>query len=371
MPRVSADAAKIRENSQDALPGATLLSLRLTAFRNFRQAAFDFRSGLNVIYGDNGTGKTSILEAIHFLCLGKSFLAGNDRQAIAQEQGGLRIEGTFRPQTTVALVLTQDGRKQLYYNDLLQTRLADHVGRLPVVVASPADQQLADASGVERRRFLDTTLAQVSPKYLEDLLTYNRLLHQRNALLRITARGIDMNLLQTLDAQLERPAQTLFEQRAAFCSSVAGRLTEYFHYLSGGREQVTLRYHSALTDQPLSRLLEKCRDQDLRRQCTTAGIHRDELIFLLNNQPLRHFGSQGQKKSFTLALRLAQFDFIRQQKSLSPLLLVDDYADRLDAVRSQAFLELVQQHEYVQVFLTHTQLPGGFANPPGQVINLV
>ncbi|MCS6917566.1 MAG: DNA replication and repair protein RecF [Chitinophagales bacterium] len=339
-----------------------LVHLRLVDFRCFEQAQFSFSKGINLIYGQNGIGKTSLLEAIHFLCLGKSFFAGSDRQALRHGKDCLLAEGHFDDGQDVQLRLFRDGKKQLFYHGLKQNRLADHVGRLPVVVAAPTDHLLVDESGSERRRFLDSTLAQIAPDYLKALLTYNRLIQQRNALLRQSdPANADATLLKTIDEQLDEPARLIEEHRYRLVDQLGPQVAEVYHHLSGGQERVSLRYESQCQQQPISRLLALRRRHDLERRHTSAGIHRDDVAFSLNDRPLRQYGSQGQKKTFTLALRLAQFAWIRQQRNQAPLLLVDDYADKLDEQRNQAFLNLLHQEAIPQVFLTHTLLPAGLA----------
>ncbi|MCS6991028.1 MAG: DNA replication and repair protein RecF [Chitinophagales bacterium] len=355
MPQLPASGAKLNEISQEILRGPTLCSLRLYSFRCFKNASFDFVPGLNLIYGPNATGKTSILEAIHFLCIGKSFLSGSDRQVVLHHAPSMRLQGFFQPQAEVGLTWSSDEGKRIYVNGVLQPRLTDHVGRFTVVVASPSDHLLVDESGHDRRRFMDLTLAQTSPGYLEALLQYNRLLQQRNALLRqLEPTKPDLLLLQTVDEQLNQPAHVLWEHRSRLAEKLAEGVIEFFHELSGGKELVTVQYQTCAAKQPLSQVLAGRRHYDLQLKHTTAGMHRDDLQFLLNGQPIRHYGSQGQKKSFTLALRLAQHAFLTQNNRQAPLLLVDDYADRLDSSRRHAFLRLLKQGNFPQVLLTHT-----------------
>ncbi|MEL6926635.1 MAG: DNA replication and repair protein RecF, partial [Bacteroidota bacterium] len=252
----------------------------------------------------------------------------------------------------------QPGQKKVFEcNDVPYGKIAEHIGHLPVVMITPDDTQLATEGSEERRRFLDNTLSQINPQYLKNLMHYNKVLKQRNAALKqmAAAKYFDDALVNSYDAQLLRPAPMLYEARRDFLERFAPIFGQYYQKISGGAEQVAFHYRSQLSKQSFEELLREAREKDRILQRTTVGLHKDDLTFSVNGHPLKRFGSQGQLKSFVLALKLAQYELLRREKEIPPLLLLDDIFDKLDLQRIRFLLELLFENDFGQIFLTDTQ----------------
>lgn len=304
-------------------------------------------------------GKTNLLDAIYYLCMGKSYFGIRDRYLVQHGGDFFRLEGDFiladsRTDKVVAKVVPQQ-RKELERNGRVYDRIADHVGRFPVVIIVPDDTLLITEGSTERRRFVDNTLSQLDPRYLESLLIYNRILKQRNALLKQAAgRKLSDTLLLAYDEQLIAPAAYIYEQRTNFMSDFTVQFQHAYQGISNGAEAVGIRYRSALEQMSLTEILRENREKDRLLERTSQGIHRDDLVFTLEGHPLKRIASQGQRKSFVLALKLAQYQFLRQQKGLSPVLLLDDIFDKLDPQRVKQLIDYIISDEYGQIFLTDT-----------------
>ncbi|HAD15078.1 MAG TPA: DNA replication and repair protein RecF, partial [Saprospirales bacterium] len=333
----------------------------LTNYKNYESQTMDFSPVLNCLVGLNGVGKTNVLDAIHFLCLCKSHTGLNDRNLIRHDESFFRLEGRFDVQGSGVKIVAkyQAGqRKEIERNEVPYGRLADYIGQFPVVMIAPDDVSLVQEGSEDRRRFLDTTLSQISSDYLQNLLTYNAIIKQRNALLKLFAehRRYDAALLESLDQQLPAPAKILFENRKQFVERFAPLFAEYYAEISGSREQVAVQYESDLEGHSFASLLEEVREKDRVLQRSTVGPHKDDLRLLMDGQLVKKFASQGQLKSFLLALRLAQYDVLRQEKELNPILLLDDIFDKLDAHRVRHLVGLLIRRAFGQTFITDTQL---------------
>ena len=336
-----------------------LRSLQLSNFKNYESATVEFHEGLNAFVGLNGMGKTNLLDAVYYLCMCKSHFGLNDRAVLRRGAEFIRLVGHFersdrRERVTAKIVPGK--RKEFDRNGNPYDRLADHIGLLPIVFITPDDTQLAREGSEERRRFLDTTLSQTDPDYLRQLMRYNRVLKQRNATLRAFAErgGYDASLLSIYDEQLLEPARYIHEKRAAFTHHFVPVFAEYYARISGGQEPVGLTYVSKLHAQELSDLLAESQERDRHLARTTAGIHRDDLTFRLNNFPVKRFASQGQLKSFVLSFKLAQYAYLREYHQISPILLLDDIFDKLDVQRVRQLLQLLTEQRFGQVLLTDT-----------------
>jgi DNA replication and repair protein RecF len=338
-----------------------LLRLKLTNFKNYEALAVQLSPRLNCFTGLNGMGKTNLLDAIYFLCLCKSHTGLPDKNLVRHGETFFRLEGHFEQLTgehdkVVAKFLTGQ-RKEIEHNDNGVTRLTDFIGQFPVVMIAPDDVSLVQEGSEERRRFLDTTLSQLYPDYLGQLLVYNALLKQRNALLKQFAdtHQFDSALLEAIDRQMPGPARLLYERRTAFVQAFEPLFTDLYAVISGSREQVSVAYQSDLARKPLAELFDEARDKDRMLQRTTAGPHRDDLELKMDGQIVKKFASQGQLKSFLLAMRLAQYELLRQEKGISPLLLLDDIFDKLDEQRVRQLIALLIDRAYGQIFITDTQ----------------
>ena len=333
--------------------------LKVTHFRNLVTQAVAFGRGVHFVSGPNGAGKTNLLDAIYYLCVGRSHFPYGDASAIAHAQTWLRLEGEFRlgdKTERIALKLQPRKGKTIERNGAAYEAIVEHVGLLPAVMISPADIELVVGGPEERRRFMDQTIAQYDPAYLKALLAYNKLLKLRNALLKDAPHPleVDLTLLATYDRQLEAPAQAVHEARRAFVELARPAFAERYAAICGGTELPDIAYRSKLAERPYRELLMRTRDQDLYLKRTHAGPHRDELELRLGGEGLRKFASQGQLKSFVIALRLAQAALLRELNAKSPILLLDDLFDRLDPARVQHLVDLVQRDDYAQVFVTDT-----------------
>jgi DNA replication and repair protein RecF len=332
----------------------------LVHFKNYEASELHFSPKLNCLLGDNGMGKTNLLDAIYYLCMGKSYFASADSYLVRQGADFFRLEGDFqlepesKPERMVVKVAPRQ-RKELQRDNYRYDKIADHVGRYPVVIVVPDDTQLITGGSAERRRFLDNTLSQLDPAYLRQLLTYNRVLKQRNALLKQFAwRSLPTDLIRVYDQQLLEPAAFIHRTRLDFMSQFTPDLQHAHQAICLGREQVSIDYRSALRDQDLVTILAESIEKDRVLERTTQGIHRDDLVFKLDGQPLKRMGSQGQLKSFVLALKLAQYRFLRSASGRTPLLLLDDIFDKLDPHRVAELMTYVRTESYGQVFLTDT-----------------
>ena len=334
--------------------------LILTNFKNYERESFRFSPRFNCLVGRNGMGKTNLLDAVYYLCMGKSYFVNNDSHISLHGSDFFRLEGHFRRETKtekiVAKVLPRK-KKELERNGVAYARLSEHVGLLPVVIIIPDDTLLATEGSEERRRFLDNTISQLDAVYLRHLIQYQKVLRQRNAALKTMAESgrFQGTLLEVYDQQLLEPSRYIHEKRAAFVTDFSPLLAQTYQLISDKAETVSCRYRSPLEKEPdLLELLREAREKDRILQRTTTGLHRDDLLFYLDGYPLKRFASQGQLKSYILALKLAQYGGIKQHTKQPPLLLLDDIFDKLDHHRVHQLISLLQEGEYGQIFITDT-----------------
>jgi DNA replication and repair protein RecF len=333
--------------------------ITLTNFKNYAHQKLDCSPQLNCLVGNNGMGKTNLLDAVYYLCMAKSHFNLHDQAIVRHEESFFRLEGHFvlaeKKEKIVAKVMPRK-LKELERNDVPYPKLAEHIGLLPVVFIGPDDIQLIREGSEERRRFLDNTLSQLDQRYLYELITYNKVLQQRNALLKSLAErnGGNISLLDVYDEQLIDPALYVLEQRVKFTQKFKAIFQSTHQYITGRKEEVQLDYESQLLENDLGELLLGSRQKDLALQRSTKGIHRDDLAFSLGEHPLKKYGSQGQLKSFLLALKLAQYEMLRQNKGIPPILLLDDLFDKLDAQRVTHLLRLLTEGQFGQIFITDT-----------------
>jgi DNA replication and repair protein RecF len=335
-----------------------LSRIHLVQFKNYADQALAFSPRLNGFVGQNGMGKTNLLDAIYYLCMGKSYFAVRDQFIVQHEQDFFRLVGKFayaEKEDTLVVKVVPRQRKELELNGKRYARLADHVGRFPVVIVVPDDTQLIREGSEERRRFLDNTLSQLDSDYLRHLLQYNKVVKQRNALLKKNAgRNTSSDLLAVYDAQLSEPAQYIFSRRKSFVKNFTAPFQHAHQAICGGQEEVSLAYRSVLAKDTLQNILLENREKDRHLERTTQGIHRDELVFKLGGHPLKRLGSQGQLKSFVLALKLAQYRFLQAERQQPPVLLLDDIFDKLDPQRVEQLLNYILAEDFGQIFLSDT-----------------
>jgi len=339
-----------------------LQQISVINFKNYAEAGLTFSEGVNVFTGNNGAGKTNLLDAIHYLSLCKSYFNPIDSQQIKQNADFFIVTGNFNKngsQEAVACSVKKNQKKQFKRNKKDYQRLADHIGLFPLVMVSPYDISIIIEGSEERRKFIDNVISQTDNSYLDELITYNKVLTNRNALLKVigdTGR-YDPSLLEVMDEQLVVSGSRIFEKRKAFMENFTEVFNRHYSFLSDDAEQVELTYESQLLQADFEALLKKNVERDRVLERTTAGIHKDDLLFSIHGMPMKKFGSQGQQKSFLIALKLAQYSFLYQQKGFKPILLLDDIFDKLDDLRVTKLMQMVSNHDFGQVFITDTNLP--------------
>ena len=338
-----------------------LQKLKLYNFKNFEDQNFDFDHKINCFVGDNGVGKTNVLDAIYFLALGKSYFNNNIRQLIRFDESAFNIKGTFQindKTEEIQVVYQIDKKKIIKRNNKTYERLADHIGLIPLVMISPYDRDLISERGETRRRFIDKIISQADAGYLSALIGYQKVLAQRNRLLKYFAANhhFDKDTLQIYNEQLHQYGTLIYCKRQKFIKEFAGFLKEKYAVLSQDKEQVNISYFSELEIKPLQDLLAENIQKDRLLQHTSKGIHRDDFLFEINEKPIKKFGSQGQQKSFLIALRLAEFEFLKQKSQQIPILLFDDIFDKLDEKRVTQMVKMVNDKTFGQIFITDTHV---------------
>jgi DNA replication and repair protein RecF len=338
-----------------------LQQLSVINFKNYTEAELTFSEGVNAFTGDNGAGKTNLLDAIHYLSLCKSYFNPIDTQQIKQGTDFFIINGNFsknRKQEKIACAVKRNQKKQFKHNKKDYTRLADHIGLFPLVMISPYDTSIITDGSEERRKFIDNVLSQTDNHYLDEVIAYNKVLNNRNAFLKLIADTgrYDPHLLEVMDEQLINAGNSIFKKRQAFMEGFTEIFNKHYQFLTGDAEKVDLIYESQLLQEGFAALLKKSIERDRVLERTTAGIHKDDLQFAIHELPMKKFGSQGQQKSFLIALKLAQYTFLTQQKGFKPLLLLDDIFDKLDDKRVTKLMQMVSDNDFGQVFITDTSL---------------
>ncbi len=336
-----------------------LARLHLLGFRNHVEAVLDLGPEVNCFTGPNGVGKTNLLDAVHYLALGKSYFDPVDQNNIRHGEEFFMVQGTLGTpagEDTVLCSVRRGQRKILSRNRKEYARLADHVGRYPVVMITPYDGMLVLEGSEARRRFLDGLIAQFDKGYLDALIRYNRALLQRNTLLKRFAEqgGGSQQALEPWDMQLVELATAIHAARHAFMDELVPLLHGHYQGISTGPEEVALAYRSALNYGPMAELLAGAWERDRAVQHTTVGIHKDDLEFTIGGRPLKRFGSQGQQKTYLIALKLAQFDLTQARSGIRPILLLDDIFDKIDPQRMRHLLRMLGGQRFGQVLITDT-----------------
>lgn len=330
-----------------------LKKLLLINFKNLLQTEIAFSDGINCFVGDNGAGKTNILDAVYYLSMSKSAFTMTDGQSIMHGEDFFVAEGSYVADDehieSVNCSFSRKGGKVLKRNGKEYERLSDHVGNFPVVIVSPQDSELITDAAEERRRYLNAFISQLDRAYMVALMRYNAVLAERNKFLKTSS---DEQMLQIYDMQLSEHAAKVYERRREIIERMRPLVEVYYRVLSDDREQVEISYRSELEQMPMRDILIRSRERDIVNQFTTSGIHRDDIIFRIGGYPLRKYGSQGQQKSFLIALKMAQYCLITQTTGEKPILLLDDLFDKLDMGRVAKLLELVSQTDFGQICIT-------------------
>ncbi|MCE2611644.1 DNA replication/repair protein RecF [Flavobacteriaceae bacterium D16] len=336
-----------------------LKQLSLVNYKNFESREFEFDNKINCFVGNNGIGKTNILDAIYHLALGKSYFNPIASQNITHGKDFFLLEGSFEKNgrgEKIVCSLKKGGKRMIKRNGKVYDRLSDHIGLLPLVMISPSDRDLILEGSETRRKFMDGVISQSNPEYLRNLIRYNKVLAQRNSLLKFFALNntFDSDTLSVYDEQLQLLGTLIFQERILFLEAFVPLFREQYQAISGGNELVNLRYQSTLQDGELLEQLRSNINRDRALQYTSVGIHKDDLRFEISDHPIKKFGSQGQQKSFLISLKFAQFQLIKKQEKTNPILLLDDIFDKLDENRVAHIITLVEDENFGQIFLSDT-----------------
>ena len=336
-----------------------LKDLHIINYRNLAQTDIELSTGINCFVGQNGAGKTNLLDVIYYMSFCKSFFSTPDSQNIRHDEPFFVIQGTYDRNgldEQIYCGVKRGQKKQFKRNKKDYQRLADHIGLIPLVIVAPFDELLIAEGGEERRRYADSVISQCDKSYLDTLLRYNKLLQQRNALLKSMQEmeHPDVSLLDVIDVQLSHLGTFISQCRSRFVEWLSPVLTEFYSTISSGREPVSIKYVSGLQRYDLYQGLVEARQRDLALGYTSRGIHKDDIEFALDGYPIRRVGSQGQRKSFVIALKLAQFQYLTKYNGVRPILLLDDVFDKLDAMRGDNLISLVAGECFDQIFITDT-----------------
>ena len=326
----------------------------ISDFRNIELQELEFSPNINCISGNNGEGKTNLLDAVYYLSMTKSAFAASDRYTFRHGTDEFSLAGTYRMENGLssrfALKMTTKGEKKVKRDDKAYGKVSEHVGVLPVVIVSPADISMVSESGEERRKFVNAVLSQMDHEYLVALQQYNRLLLQRNKMLKDMSP--DRSLLEVIDMRMAALAEPVYKARKKFVEELKPIVCEYYRLVSGGSEEVDITYDTEMDKAPLDQILAASFDKDRALRYTSSGVQRDDFIFTMNGWPLRRHGSQGQQKSFLVALKFAQYEIMKKAYGFAPLLLLDDVFDKLDMGRISNLLQMVSGKDFGQIFIT-------------------
>jgi DNA replication and repair protein RecF len=349
----------------------------ITQYKNYDFTSFDFKERVIGICGLNGKGKTNLLDAIYYCCFTKSYFSKTDGLSVQFDKDGFRLETAssissqgrengedsseehYLPivkKNEIVCIYRGLGKKEFLLNGIPYTKLSEHIGKFPAVMVAPDDIELITGGSEERRRFVDTVISQMDAEYLSQLIQYNKVLQQRNSLLkRFAEQGkTDWPLLEVLDEQLIYPGNFIFGRRKNFTAAMIPLVQQFYTQIAGNAEAVTLQYESQLNAGNFESVLNDCRQKDFMLQRTNGGIHKDDISMQLNGQSFKNTASQGQRKSLLFALKLAEFELLKRNKGFAPLLFLDDVFEKLDDNRMNHLLQWVCNENTGQVFITDT-----------------
>ena len=323
-------------------------------FRNIELQELEFSPNINCISGNNGEGKTNLLDAIYYLSMTKSAFASSDKFNFRHGTEEFSLLGSYRMEngtsSRFSLKMTSKGEKKVRRDDKPYQKVSEHVGVLPIVMVSPSDISMVSESGEERRRFVNAVLSQMDREYMSALQQYNRLLLQRNRMLK--EMDVDRTLLEVIDMRMSALAEPIYQARKKFVEDLNPIVSEYYKALSGDSEQVDIEYESELHKAGLDQIFSTSFDKDRALRYTSSGLQRDDFSFRMNGHPIRRFGSQGQQKSFLVSLKFAQYEIMKKNYGFAPTLLLDDVFDKLDMGRISNLLQMVASNDFGQIFIT-------------------
>ncbi len=334
-------------------------NISITQFKNYQLASFSFTERVIGICGLNGKGKTNLLDALYYCCFTKSYFSKTDALSVQFTKDGFRLEGLFNTlgeDQKIVCINRGTGKKELFLNEVPYEKMSHHIGKFPAVMVAPDDIELITGGSEERRRFIDTVISQMDAEYLAHLIQYNKVLQQRNSLLkRFAEQGkTDWPLLEVLDEQLMAPGKYIYAERKKFTATLIPLVQQFYNQIAGNIETVTLQYESHLNTGDFETVINQYRQKDFILQRSNGGIHKDDLSMLLNDNNFKNTASQGQRKSLLFALKLAEFELLKTSKGFAPLLFLDDVFEKLDDKRMQQLLQWVCKENTGQVFITDT-----------------
>ena len=336
-----------------------LKSITLTNYKSFSAKTVDFDPKINCFIGPNGTGKSNVLDAIYHLSFGKSYFNPISSQNIKHGEDFFAIKGSYKNESKEEVVIInfkKNDKKVIKRNNKKYEKFSDHIGFIPLVIISPSDRNLIAEGSDIRRKFIDSVISQSDKKYLENLINYNKILTQRNSLLKLIFKNknFDKQTIQVYDSQLESIGEKIHMKRKMFLNDFIPVFKDKYKSISNNNEDVDIRYKTDLEFDKLSVLLQENLEKDMFLQYTSKGIHKDDLVFNINDYSVKKFGSQGQQKSLLIALKLSQFDFLKSQNKNNPILLLDDIFDKLDKNRVKQIINLVSADDFGQIFISDT-----------------
>jgi len=336
-----------------------LKSITLTNYKSFSAKTVDFDPKINCFIGPNGTGKSNVLDAIYHLSFGKSYFNPISSQNIKHGEDFFAIKGSYKNESKEEVVIInfkKNDKKVIKRNNKKYEKFSDHIGFIPLVIISPSDRNLIAEGSDIRRKFIDSVISQSDKKYLENLINYNKILTQRNSLLKLIFKNknFDKQTIQVYDSQLESIGEKIHMKRKMFLNDFIPVFKDKYKSISNNNEDVDIRYKTDLEFDKLSVLLQENIEKDMFLQYTSKGIHKDDLVFNINDYSVKKFGSQGQQKSLLIALKLSQFDFLKSQNKNNPILLLDDIFDKLDKNRVKQIINLVSANDFGQIFISDT-----------------
>ena len=336
-----------------------LKSITLTNYKSFSTKTVNLDPKINCFIGPNGVGKSNVLDAIYHLSFGKSYFNPISSQNIKHGEDFFAIKGLYRNESKEEVVIInfkKNDKKVIKRNNKKYEKFSDHIGFIPLVIISPSDRNLIAEGSDIRRKFIDSVISQSDNKYLENLINYNKILTQRNSLLKLIFKNknFDKQTIQVYDSQLEYIGEKIHMKRKMFLNDFIPVFKDKYKSISNNNEDVDIRYKTDLEFDKLSVLLQENIEKDMFLQYTSKGIHKDDLVFNINDYSVKKFGSQGQQKSLLIALKLAQFDFLKSQNKNNPILLLDDIFDKLDKNRVKQIINLVSANDFGQIFISDT-----------------
>ncbi len=332
-----------------------LRNISILNFKNIAETMLDFSGNVNCFIGDNGMGKTNLLDAIYYLSFCKSYTNVGDTALLRHDTDFLLVQGRYERRDSeedISIGFKQGKRKVVKRGGKEYDRLSRHIGLLPLVMVSPVDWDIIRGTGDDRRRFIDQIVSQGDKEYIAHLIKYARAVENRNVMLRKGFR--DPLLFESIEQQIGVSATYIHNVRKTWVEEFSPIFLEYYRRISDSRETVSLNYRSHLNDETMQQVLDRNRERDVVLGYTSAGVHRDDVELLLDDFPMRKIGSQGQCKTYTVAMRLAQYDFLKQMSGITPLLLLDDIFDKLDAHRVENIIGVVAGDTFGQIFITDT-----------------